>query len=216
MRPRRLLHTLTAAALTIAAALLGPGTAQAQPAPLGTVPLEGGVALHGSNGARCTAGFNVRTPGTGYVLLQSCSVQTGDTMYGPGNVPVGTVTGPALLRVENTAHWEQVGRVHTYPGSQSITGATEAPVGAQVCMSGAVSGLRCGRIEAKNQVIYYPGGPVYGVTRTNICAQPGDGGAPVFSGTQAQGLVLGGSGCTTYFVPIREYLSAYGLDLFTE
>jgi streptogrisin C len=61
---------------------------------------------------------------------------------------------------------------------------------------------------------------VTGLTRTNVCAEPGDSGGSWLSGNQAQGVTSGGSGnCssggTTYFQPVNEILSAYGLTLVT-
>ncbi|MFC7643765.1 trypsin-like serine protease [Streptosporangium lutulentum] len=59
-----------------------------------------------------------------------------------------------------------------------------------------------------------------GLIRTSVCAEPGDSGGSLVSGSQAQGVTSGGSGnCTsggtTYFQPINEILQAYGLTLVT-
>ena len=67
---------------------------------------------------------------------------------------------------------------------------------------------------------------VRGLTRTNVCAEPGDSGGSFVSnpgsGTRvtARGMTSGGSGnCrtggTTFFQPVGEALSAYGLTLYT-
>ena len=66
----------------------------------------------------------------------------------------------------------------------------------------------------------YAEGTVTGLTRTNVCAEPGDSGGSFISGNQAQGMTSGGSGnCTfggtTYFQPVNEVLSAYNLRLIT-
>ncbi|WP_231510020.1 trypsin-like serine protease [Streptosporangium roseum] len=58
------------------------------------------------------------------------------------------------------------------------------------------------------------------MTRTNVCAEPGDSGGSFISIDQAQGVTSGGSGdCTsggvTYFQPIGEILTTYGLSLVT-
>jgi streptogrisin B len=55
--------------------------------------------------------------------------------------------------------------------------------------------------------------------QTNVCAEPGDSGGPLYDGTKAIGLTSGGSGdCTTggttFFQPVTEALSAYGVSLF--
>ena len=65
----------------------------------------------------------------------------------------------------------------------------------------------------------YPQGVVSGLIRTNVCAEPGDSGGPLFAGTAAIGLTSGGSGnCTTggttFFQPVTEALSVYGLRVW--
>ena len=102
----------------------------------------------------------------------------------------------------------------------TVGGSAEAAVGASVCRSGSTTGWRCGTIQAKNQTVRYSQGAVYGMTRTNACAEPGDSGGSWISGNQAQGVTSGGSGnCssggTTYFQPVNEILSRYGLSLVT-
>ncbi|WP_244167373.1 trypsin-like serine protease, partial [Streptomyces mutomycini] len=78
------------------------------------------------------------------------------------------------------------------------------------------------RVDAPNTdaTVNYGGGDiVYGMIRTNVCAEPGDSGGPLYSGTRAIGLTSGGSGnCssggTTFFQPVTEALSAYGVSVF--
>jgi len=75
-------------------------------------------------------------------------------------------------------------------------------------------------VLAKNATVNYPQGTVTGLTRTNVCAEPGDSGGSWLSGSQAQGVTSGGSGnCTSggiiYFQPVNEILSVYGLTLVT-
>ncbi|HET8660459.1 MAG TPA: S1 family peptidase, partial [Micromonosporaceae bacterium] len=105
-------------------------------------------------------------------------------------------------------------------GTVGVSGSTEAAVGASICRSGSTTGWHCGSIQAKNQTVNYPQGTVNGLTRTNVCAEPGDSGGSWLSGNQAQGVTSGGSGnCTsggtTYYQPVNEILSAYGLTLVT-
>ena len=52
-----------------------------------------------------------------------------------------------------------------------------------------------------------------------MCAEPGDSGGSLFAGTTKLGLTSGGSGnCqtggTTYFQPVREALSVYGVSVY--
>jgi secreted trypsin-like serine protease len=57
------------------------------------------------------------------------------------------------------------------------------------------------------------------MTRTNVCAEPGDSGGPLYHNTVALGLTSGGSGnCrtggTTSHQPVTEALSRYGVSVF--
>jgi hypothetical protein len=57
------------------------------------------------------------------------------------------------------------------------------------------------------------------VIQTNVCAGGGDSGGALYSGTVALGPTSGGSGdCTsgnaTYFQPVTEALSYYGVSVF--
>ncbi len=84
----------------------------------------------------------------------------------------------------------------------------------------AASGWRCGTIEQHGATITYEEGTVEGLTRSTVCAEPGDSGGPFISSDQAQGTTSGGSGdCslggTTYYQPVSEPLKKYGLTLKT-
>lgn len=105
-------------------------------------------------------------------------------------------------------------------GYHSVTGSQEAPIGSAVCASAPVNGWRCGTIEARGQTVSYPAGTVTGLTRTTLCAEPGESGAPVVAGSQAQGVISGGSGnCatggTTFFQRLNPMLTSWGLTLVT-
>jgi streptogrisin C len=93
-------------------------------------------------------------------------------------------------------------------------------VGSSVCRSGSTTGWHCGTVQQLNTSVTYQEGTVSGVTRTSVCAEPGDSGGSFISGSQAQGVTSGGSGnCTsggtTYFQPINPILQSYGLTLTT-
>jgi streptogrisin D len=67
--------------------------------------------------------------------------------------------------------------------------------------------------------VNYAQGTVTGLIRTNICAQPGDSGGSLYAGSAALGLTSGGSGnCssggTTFFQPVTEPLSVYGMSVY--
>ena len=65
----------------------------------------------------------------------------------------------------------------------------------------------------------YAEGTVTGLIKTNVCAEGGDSGGSLFPGTRALGLTSGGSGnCTfggtTFFQPVTEVLSRYGVSVY--
>jgi streptogrisin C len=111
--------------------------------------------------------------------------------------------------------------VNQYNGYAAVVGgSTAAPPGSAICRSGSTTGWHCGTVQATGSTVNYPQGTVFGLTMTNACAEPGDSGGSWLSGNQAQGVTSGGSGTctsggTTYFQPVNEILSAYGLTLVT-
>src|SRR5690606_17470499 len=110
------------------------------------------------------------------------------------------------------------GNVYLYNGSyRDITGARSVVVGETVYCSGSTTGLRSGRVLSLNATVNYPQGTVSGLIR--VCAKPGDSGGSLFAGSSALGPTSGGSGnCrtggTTYFQPVTEALTAYGVSVY--
>jgi len=194
----------------------------------------GGQAITRS-GSRCSAGFNARSSsGARYVLTAGHCTQGGGTWSGTGGT-IGPVSGTSFptndygritVSSSSAASTPLVDR-YSSGSDVTVTGAAGSSVGQAICRSGSTTGWRCGSVTALNQTVNYGGGQViYGLTRTTACAQPGDSGGPYVSnpgsGTRvtARGLLSGGSGnCssggTTFFQPIQEVLSAYGLTLVT-
>ncbi|MFE9745569.1 S1 family peptidase [Saccharothrix saharensis] len=206
------LTLLVAAAAPAAAAPEGIGAA-ALP-----TPLEAGTSLYPSSGGRCANGFNAR----GHLIVPTSCGTLGTVVRGPNLVDIGPIVAVrstyAIVRITNTAAWVQRPTIAGRGGT--ITGSAETPVGGTVCAAGRTTGLRCGTVQAKNVTVNYPGGIAYGLTRTNVCTEPGDQWAPVFTGSQAQGHSLGGSGnCSTggasYFEPLNRVLAGEGLTLVT-
>lgn len=190
----------------------------ATPAAAAPVPLEAGTPLTTSTGGRCANGYNVR----GHLLVPPTCGPVGTVVRGPGGAAVGPVVAVrqthAVVRIANTTAWVQRPTIAGYSGV--VTGSTEAPVGSSVCAVGRTTGFRCGTVQAKNVSVNYPTGVVTGLTRTNLCAEPGETWLPVFSGSQAQGHLLGGSGnCssggTTFFHPLNRILAEGGFTLVT-
>ncbi|MFI0420716.1 S1 family peptidase [Spongiactinospora sp. 9N601] len=183
---------------------------------------------------RCLLGFTVRRQQTqGFVAAGHCG-KAGDPVY----------SFPALNGAGDAASREPIGVVEaaSYPGDDymwvsldpklkavgvvgrqwptPVAGSTEAPPGSLICRYGSTTTFHCGNVQQLNATVNYPEGTVTGLTRTNVCAEPGDSGGPFMTNGQAQGFMSGGTGnCrtggTTYFQPVNEALAAYGLTLIT-
>jgi streptogrisin C len=186
-------------------ALAAPGPADAG----ATALLIGGDRIV-INGRQCVIGFNAYSRSGRYIVTSSACAGSGN---GAGAVP-------APAGSTSTAF---VGNGAGNP-LYTVGGATPAPVGSTVCMSGPVGGVRCGTVVALNQTVNFGGQVIYGLTRTTVCAYPGETGAPFFTvvagKAQAQGTLVGGTGvcgggATSWFKPIGGVLTAYGLTLYT-
>jgi streptogrisin C len=174
--------------------------------------------LPGSRG--CTAGFAATGGSGGYLIAGPGCGTTGTTVYSNGVVVGPIVAGPTtsgatLVHVTNTASWTLVGWVG---GATPFTGSTQAPVGATVCLIGVGTGTHCGAIQARNLTVNFPGGVLTGLTKTTVCPDPASMAVTFVAGTQAQGVLVGGSGnCTsggtTYFAPVSPILAQNGLQL---
>ncbi|HET6857577.1 MAG TPA: S1 family peptidase [Streptomyces sp.] len=172
---------------------------------------------------RCSIGFSVHG---GFVTAGHCG-QAGASVRGWDNSYIGNFQGSSFPG--NDYAWVNVGSGWwtvpvvlgwgTIP-DQLVRGSAEAPIGASICRSGSTTHWHCGRILAKNETVNYSQGAVHQMTKTSVCAQGGDSGGSFLSGDQAQGVTSGGwgncsSGGETWFQPVNEILSAYGLTLHT-
>ncbi|OEV08838.1 S1 family peptidase [Streptomyces nanshensis] len=188
--------------------------------------LRGGDAYYSGGSTRCSVGFAVTKGGTdGFVTAGHCG-RTGTKTSGHNRAAQGTVRGSSFPGddygwVAANSDWRATPYVKG-PGAAnlSVAGSKETPVGSSVCRSGSTSGWRCGVVEQHDATVTYREGTVHGLSRTSVCAEPGDSGGPFVSGDQAQGTTSGGSGdCstggTTYFQPVAEPLAEYGLKLST-
>ena len=184
--------------------------------------VRGADAYFIDNKARCSIGFSVVG---GFVSAGHCgtagSKTAGFNQVTQGTFQASTFPGHDYSYVTVNSNWTPTGVVNDYNGGTvAVSGSTEAAVGAAVCRSGSTTGTHCGVIQAKNAMVNYAEGTVTGLTRTNVCAEPGDSGGSWLSGNQAQGVTSGGSGdCTnggtTFFQPINPILAAYNLTLVT-
>ncbi len=195
--------------------------------PVALANLRGGDKITTSEGGRCSVGFNAIAGRARYIITAGHCTKLGGTWAGPDGSTIGPAADSSFpghdfgLVEVTSASWKQTNDIDTDSGYLTVTGIEPAAVGSAVCRSGATSGYHCGQIKAVNETVNYGGGDVVrGLTRTDICAEAGDSGGPFVSGTQAQGTLSGGSGgCLlggqSYFQPIGEVLSTYGLTLLT-
>jgi streptogrisin D len=181
--------------------------------------ISGGDAIY-AGGGRCSLGFNVRSGSTNYFLTAGHCTNIGST-WTNGSVTLGTRAGSSfpgndygIVRYTNTTITKTGG-----VGSQDITSAGTPAVGSTVYRRGSTTGIHSGRVTALNSTVNYAEGSVSGLIRTTVCAEPGDSGGSLYSGTTALGMTSGGSGnCssggTTYFQPVVEALNVYGVSVF--
>jgi streptogrisin D len=184
--------------------------------------IAGGDAIFGGN-ARCSLGFNVQNSAGQFFFL---------TAGHCGNI--------ASSWYSNSSHTTLIGtrRSSSFPGndysiityasgvshpgtvgSQDITRSANATVGQTVTRRGSTTGVHSGTVTATNATVTYPEGTVTGLIRTTVCAEPGDSGGPLYAGSTALGLTSGGSGnCssggTTFFQPVTEPLSVFGVSVY--
>ncbi|GAA4789942.1 S1 family peptidase [Streptomyces ziwulingensis] len=192
------------------------------------VSVRGGDTLY-STSTRCTVGFNARSGATQYALVSGRCAQGVSTWYADATLTVGAgvtagVSFPgndyATVRYTNTSTVAHPGEVSLgAAGTLDITGAANPVVGQSVCHVGRTTGYRCGTVQAVNVTVNYGGGTVSGLFRSTICSEPGDVGGPAFSGGTALGIIVGSTGnCTsggfTYYQPVTEWLSVYGLSVY--
>ncbi|MFE5910175.1 S1 family peptidase [Streptomyces wedmorensis] len=186
--------------------------------------ISGGDAIYASSW-RCSLGFNVRDSAGNYYFLTAghCTDGAGTWYSNSSRTTVlGSTTGSSfptndygIVRYTNTSVTKS-GTV----GGVDITSAANATVGMSVTRRGSTTGTHSGTVTGLNATVNYGGGDiVYGMIQTNVCAEPGDSGGPLYSGSRAIGLTSGGSGnCssggTTFFQPVTEALSAYGVNVY--
>ncbi|MEU8683439.1 S1 family peptidase [Streptomyces sp. NPDC048611] len=185
--------------------------------------ISGGDAVYAPSW-RCSLGFNVRSGSTYYFLTAGHCTDGNPPWYtnsshttsiGPtaGSSFPGNDYGIVKYTNSSVAHAGTV-------GSQDITSAGTPSVGQSVTRRGSTTGTHSGKVTALNATVNYGGGDIVsGLIQTTVCAEPGDSGGPLYSGTKALGLTSGGSGdCTsggtTFFQPVTEALSAYGVSVY--
>jgi hypothetical protein len=181
-----------------------------------------------STAGRCSAGFNVTDGTTDYILTAGHCGPDGSIWFSDdrGRDQVGTslkgsFPGDDYSLVKYDAGRAGKGAEVVAVGDGEgvrITGVADAEVGQKIFRSGSTSGLREGEVTALNATVNYPEGTVTGLIETNVCAEPGDSGGPMFADGVALGVTSGGSGdCTaggtTFFQPVTKALTELGVKL---
>ncbi|MFJ9665985.1 S1 family peptidase [Streptomyces sp. NPDC101219] len=186
--------------------------------------IQGGDAIYASSW-RCSLGFNVRSSsGTEYFLTAGHCTDGAGTWYSNSSrtTAIGTTAGSSFPGNDYgiVRYTGSVSRPGTANGVD-ITRAATPSVGTTVIRDGSTTGTHSGRVTALNATVNYGGGDIVsGLIQTTVCAEPGDSGGPLYgSNGTAYGLTSGGSGnCrtggTTFFQPVTEALSAYGVNVY--
>ncbi|QIJ66191.1 S1 family peptidase [Streptomyces sp. JB150] len=183
-----------------------------------------------STSGRCSAGFNVTDGRREFILTAGHCGPTGSVWFADdqgarevGRTVAGRFPGAdySLVRYagDRAGGGADVVAIGAGRGVR-ITGAAEPAVGQRVFRSGSTTGLRDGRVTALDATVNYPEGTVTGLIETDVCAEPGDSGGPLFAEGIALGVTSGGSGdCrgggTTFFQPVTEAMDQLGVRLIT-
>ncbi|WP_431986910.1 S1 family peptidase [Streptomyces griseoflavus] len=175
-----------------------------------------------STAGRCSAGFNVTDGKREFILTAGHCGPEGSVWFADngGKQEVGTTIGGSfpgddysLIEYAGGRAGEGAGVVAIGDGKGvRITGVADPTVGQRIFRSGSTSGLRDGEVTALDATVNYPEGTVSGLIESDVCAEPGDSGGPMFSEGIALGVTSGGSGdCrtggTTFFQPLTKALA---------
>ncbi len=171
---------------------------------------------------RCSVGFAVYG---GFVSAGHCGTPGSTATDGNGAL-LGTFAGSQFPGndfsfISSAGGVNLWGYVEGYNGYwYYVYGSAQVPAGSGICRSGSTTGMWCGTLLDRGWTVNYPQGIVYNLTRTNVCAEPGDSGGSWLSANQAQGVTSGGSGnCssggTTFYQELNPILATYGLTLIT-
>ena len=123
---------------------------------------------------------------------------------------------------------------NTYGSNHGITnaeeGAWQAPIGTELCRTGATSGVTCGEVTGYNATVNYSDSQgrdvaqVSGLGESTVCTAAGDSGGAYTAGNQAVGMTSGGPAgqdCgfnggyvdgSSYFQPVPDALDYYNLE----
>lgn len=207
------------------------------------VSVKGGDKVTMAGGGYCSAGFPAHTSSGAKVMIWAGHCVENQSTFSVGGTKIGTPAGTAFGSYDGVADrdigavWidsedQMTTSVNGYGQtvSQATKGAWKAPIGTDVCKSGATSGITCGQVSSYNNSVTYTDeagrtvAQVSGLGRSTVCTAPGDSGGAYVSGGYAVGMTSGGpvnqtctfnggylSGKSSYFQPVTDALSYYGL-----
>ena len=190
----------------------------AGPAEAASVTVAGGDVLH-SGASRCTLSYNVTGRG---ILAGRCGpvgtvwsagttvVGTTATVFGGSGLTLISITNPAVVQL----HGIRNGGVLI-----AITAAARSYVGQSVRAVSPTGGVRSGTVTGINQTVHFAEGTITGLDRSNLCVDGGGVGTPIFAGTTALSIVIGGSGscaagASTYSQPVPPLLVSTGRAIY--
>ncbi|ANN17300.1 trypsin [Amycolatopsis orientalis] len=170
-----------------------------------------GEAITGG-GTRCSVGFNTNRGGQNYILdAGHCTRAVSQWNVGPSQGASFPNNDYGLIR--NTSG-SGPGAVTLWNGStQRIASAGTATVGQRISKSGSTTHLTSGSVQRLNVTVNYAEGSVYQLIQTSALVNPGDSGGCLFSGSVGLGITSGKGSGTSYFQPVGEAMSAYGVTL---
>lgn len=243
----RVVVTVTDASGTAASAAKkagGDAVTVVEGAPLRSNAVRGGDKLL-LGGGYCSAGFPAHDrAGTSYM------VWAGHCLDGIGANAIKTKSGSVAGYSRGTAFRSYDGQpdrdygvvalresmstaLNDYGARQldASRGAWKAPVGTDMCKSGATSGISCGQVTGYDARVTYTDenqrvqAQVSDLGTSTVCTAPGDSGGAMVSGGYAVGMTSGGpkgqscgfnggyiEGASSYFQPVNDALAAYGLE----
>ncbi|GAB3157936.1 S1 family peptidase [Amycolatopsis stemonae] len=170
-----------------------------------------GEAITGG-GVRCSVGFNTQRGGQNYIVdAGHCTRAVSTWNVGPSQGSSFPGNDYGLIR--NTTG-SAPGAVTLWNGStQRISSAGTATVGQRISKSGSTTHLTSGSVTRTNVTVNYAEGSVSQLIQTDALVNPGDSGGCLFAGSVGLGITSGKGSGTSFFQPVGEALSAYGVSL---
>ncbi|MEV4050342.1 alpha-lytic protease prodomain-containing protein [Amycolatopsis sp. NPDC049688] len=170
-----------------------------------------GEAITGG-GVRCSVGFNTNRGGQNYIVdAGHCTRAVSQWNVGPSQGSSFPGNDYGLIR--NTTG-SAPGAVTLWNGStQRISSAGTATVGQRISKSGSTTHLTSGSVQRLNVTVNYAEGSVSQLIQTSALVNPGDSGGCLFAGSVGLGITSGKGGGSSYYQPVGEALSAYGVTL---